>query len=213
MHAPLPQVLDAYPHLLPDFLNILETYSTPTALDTLHLFIDSLPEPPSSSSPQRHSPVHITDRDLRRAINLRITQLTDNLLKLRSSHASLAAIYARANLLPPEPDELATQIKREIAWLKAHLTPPSESLDLTTAKQVPIESLLPPSSPTRSLGNRLTTTCPFHQEKTPSFVIFTNDNHFHCFGCNLTGDAITFVQKLHSLSFKEAVTYLNGLKS
>ena len=43
--------------------------------------------------------------------------------------------------------------------------------------------------------------CPFHGEKTPSFGIIKKDmQHWHCFGCNKSGDIITFVQKLCNLA-------------
>ena len=45
--------------------------------------------------------------------------------------------------------------------------------------------------------------CPFHLEKTPSMKIFEKD--YHCFGCGEHGDIITFVQKLFSLPFQEAL--------
>ena len=45
--------------------------------------------------------------------------------------------------------------------------------------------------------------CPFHSEKTPSMKVFDKD--YHCFGCGENGDVITFVQKLFSLSFQEAL--------
>lgn len=45
--------------------------------------------------------------------------------------------------------------------------------------------------------------CPFHNEKTPSMKIFEKD--YHCFGCGVNGDVITFVQQLFSLSFPEAL--------
>ncbi|OKL49309.1 DNA primase [Boudabousia marimammalium] len=50
--------------------------------------------------------------------------------------------------------------------------------------------------------------CPFHDEKTPSFHVRTELNVWHCFGCGEGGDVISFVQKLHHLSFTEAVEYL-----
>lgn len=58
-------------------------------------------------------------------------------------------------------------------------------------------------------GGRWRGLCPFHSEKTPSFVIFPN-NRFKCFGCGETGDAIDFIRKLKGFSFKEAVLYLGG---
>ena len=50
--------------------------------------------------------------------------------------------------------------------------------------------------------------CPFHDEKTPSFHVRPQLGRWHCFGCNEGGDVISFVQKMDSLSFAEAVEYL-----
>jgi DNA primase len=50
--------------------------------------------------------------------------------------------------------------------------------------------------------------CPFHQEKTPSFMVNPSKQIFHCFGCGTGGDVITFLLKHDSLSFKEAVEVL-----
>lgn len=50
--------------------------------------------------------------------------------------------------------------------------------------------------------------CPFHQEKTPSFMVSQSKQIFHCFGCGAGGDVITFLLKHDSLSFHEAVTML-----
>lgn len=50
--------------------------------------------------------------------------------------------------------------------------------------------------------------CPFHDEKTPSFHVRPQLGRWHCFGCNEGGDVISFVQKIDSLSFAEAVEYL-----
>jgi len=50
--------------------------------------------------------------------------------------------------------------------------------------------------------------CPFHGEKTASFSVNANQQFYHCFGCHAGGDAISFVQKLERMDFKESVTFL-----
>ncbi len=50
--------------------------------------------------------------------------------------------------------------------------------------------------------------CPFHGEKSPSFHVY--DDHFHCFGCGVHGDAISFVMQSEGASFPEAVERLAG---
>lgn len=52
--------------------------------------------------------------------------------------------------------------------------------------------------------------CPFHNEKTPSFVVSPARNLAHCFGENRSWDAIQFVMDRHSMTFYEAVEYLAG---
>jgi DNA primase len=50
--------------------------------------------------------------------------------------------------------------------------------------------------------------CPFHKEKTPSFIVNTNTQLYHCFGCGEGGDVISFIMKAENLSFLEAVELL-----
>src|SRR2546421_7194567 len=47
--------------------------------------------------------------------------------------------------------------------------------------------------------------CPFHQEKSPSFSVHATRQFYHCFGCGVSGDVFSFVQKLESVTFPEAV--------
>jgi DNA primase len=47
--------------------------------------------------------------------------------------------------------------------------------------------------------------CPFHKEKSPSFNVHAVRQFFHCFGCGVSGDVFTFVQKIENVSFPEAV--------
>ncbi|MDD2335894.1 MAG: CHC2 zinc finger domain-containing protein, partial [Geobacteraceae bacterium] len=50
--------------------------------------------------------------------------------------------------------------------------------------------------------------CPFHSEKTPSFNVNTAKGIYHCFGCGVGGDAISFIMRMEGLSFPEAVKFL-----
>jgi DNA primase len=47
--------------------------------------------------------------------------------------------------------------------------------------------------------------CPFHGEKTPSFSVHATRQFYHCFGCGVSGDVFSFVQKIENISFPEAV--------
>lgn len=50
--------------------------------------------------------------------------------------------------------------------------------------------------------------CPFHDEKTPSFMIQKGDVHYHCFGCGAHGDAIQFMMNHLKMSFSDSVESL-----
>jgi DNA primase len=47
--------------------------------------------------------------------------------------------------------------------------------------------------------------CPFHNEKTPSFSVHATRQFFHCFGCGVSGDVFSFVQKIENITFPESV--------
>ncbi len=47
--------------------------------------------------------------------------------------------------------------------------------------------------------------CPFHNEKSASFSVHQSRQFFHCFGCGVSGDVFTFVQKIENITFPEAV--------
>ena len=57
-------------------------------------------------------------------------------------------------------------------------------------------------------GSLLKCQCPFHSEKTPSCVVYTQNNSFYCFGCHAGGDVITFIMKIEGLQYMDAVRML-----
>jgi DNA primase len=57
-------------------------------------------------------------------------------------------------------------------------------------------------------GGSLKGLCPFHDEKSPSFHVTPARGYYHCFGCGVGGDVITYVMSLDHLSFAEAVERL-----
>ncbi|MCT1795852.1 DNA primase [Helcococcus kunzii] len=50
--------------------------------------------------------------------------------------------------------------------------------------------------------------CPFHNEKTPSFMVNREKNNFHCFGCHEGGDAISFIMKIENLGYIDAIKFI-----
>ncbi len=60
----------------------------------------------------------------------------------------------------------------------------------------------------RARGRTYTGLCPFHNEKTPSFVVYPESQSFYCFGCGAGGDVITFIKKLNNVDYVEAVKTL-----
>ncbi|MBO5762219.1 MAG: DNA primase [Lentisphaeria bacterium] len=62
--------------------------------------------------------------------------------------------------------------------------------------------------PLQRAGSRWKACCPFHQEKTPSFVVNPASNSCHCFGCGKGGSVFKFLMEMENLSFPEAARML-----
>lgn len=74
--------------------------------------------------------------------------------------------------------------------------------------RVPIADVVGSRVPLKKAGTSLKACCPFHNEKTPSFNVNAKKNFYHCFGCGVSGNAITFLREYDNLSFTEAVEEL-----
>jgi len=62
--------------------------------------------------------------------------------------------------------------------------------------------------PLRQAGKNFSGLCPFHHEKTPSFIVSPDIQRYKCFGCGETGDILNFVQKIENIDFPEALEKL-----
>ena len=60
----------------------------------------------------------------------------------------------------------------------------------------------------KKAGANFKANCPFHDEKSPSFVISPQKQIYHCFGCGAGGDAIKFVMEYEKLNYPEAIERL-----
>jgi DNA primase len=63
----------------------------------------------------------------------------------------------------------------------------------------------------KKAGSNYKALCPFHAEKTPSFIVSPAKQIYHCFGCGASGDAIKFVMEMEKLSYKEAIEKLASM--
>ena len=84
------------------------------------------------------------------------------------------------------PEEIISQIRSK-----------TDILDILSGYVQPIKA-----------GNRYKALCPFHQEKTPSFIISQENQTYHCFGCSKGGNIFTFIMEKENLSFPESVRFL-----
>jgi len=74
--------------------------------------------------------------------------------------------------------------------------------------RIPIVAFIGERVPLKKAGRNYKGACPFHQEKTPSFMVSDEKQIFHCFGCGEGGDVFKFLMKYEGLSFAEAVRVL-----
>jgi len=75
-------------------------------------------------------------------------------------------------------------------------------------EKIDIVSLLSEYLPLKKAGRNFKVNCPFHSEKTPSFVVSPERQIWHCFGCGKGGDVFTFLMEYENMEFPEALRTL-----
>jgi len=74
--------------------------------------------------------------------------------------------------------------------------------------RIDIAELISGYIPLKRAGRNFKALCPFHHEKTPSFMVSPERQIFHCFGCGVSGNAFKFLMQFERLEFPEAVETL-----
>jgi len=71
--------------------------------------------------------------------------------------------------------------------------------------RLPVSQVVSRRVPLKRAGREWKGLSPFNKEKTPSFTVNPKRGIFHCFGCGVSGDVFSFVQKIENITFPEAV--------
>jgi hypothetical protein len=106
--------------------------------------------------------------------------------------------------------------KNRLINLKLFLKPESENSfgvnqeEIEIAQNYPIEKIAEQHFDIKRVGNRYKALCPFHNEKTPSFHLFTDSNRYYCFGCGESGNVINLTMALFGINFVDAVKMLQN---
>jgi len=74
--------------------------------------------------------------------------------------------------------------------------------------RIDIVELISSYIPLKRAGRNFKALCPFHQEKTPSFMVSPQKQIYHCFGCQVGGNAFNFLMRYEHIDFNEAVQIL-----
>jgi len=131
--------------------------------------------------------------------------VTDFFVRLKRSPEEFLNLMNEAQPVKPHPVEERSQ--RSVS---------AQSMDSLLAKRIeriksemPIAEVVSKYVKLRPSGRVLVGRCPFHDDRTPSFVIYPHSERFHCFGCRAHGDVISFIQQMDGMSFGQALEVLD----
>lgn len=143
----------------------------------------------------------------------RLVDIAKRALRKKASKNSIETRLALQVFVVPRintAEKHMARLRRQIAHFSGRqITGHITEADIQHARDVPIASLIP--SNVRQFGKSITTNCPLHDDRSPSFVIYPETNSCWCFGCQQGGDSIAITRLIHQLSFVEAVKYLQRI--
>jgi DNA primase len=84
----------------------------------------------------------------------------------------------------------------------------SSGITAEIKSKLPVADVVGETVALKRAGSAFKGLCPFHAEKTPSFIVSPERETWHCFGCGEGGDIFTFLMKRDALDFREALTRL-----
>jgi hypothetical protein len=97
--------------------------------------------------------------------------------------------------------EIENRIKTN-SHILANFSRSTKELDISAIKRIPITDYI-------EVNRAHKANCPLHDDKNASFTYYPQNNSFYCFGCGEGGDIIRFIERLHKVSFKEAIKILS----
>lgn len=163
-------------------------------------------------------PKKLKELEQRRAIL--VDSIKEQLKTIKTESDEFSRWFCRKLLKLNEGEELVAldkdiaRLRRQLAMINGFKQPKGSLTDdqIQAARDVSIESLL--DEPLKRRGHDFVTLCPLpgHDEKSPSFHIYTKDNRGWCFGCSRGGDVLALTMLIHDCSFPEAVHLLIGAR-
>ncbi len=120
------------------------------------------------------------------------------------------AVKSVGNKKRPALEDLEAELKRIIR--KTDLIEDKESflkVDISELKErVDIIEIADEDLEINTVGLKGYACCPFHKEKTPSFVLYSDTNRYKCYGCGERGDVVDFIMKVRKKTFREVINIL-----
>jgi len=128
--------------------------------------------------------------------------VTDFFVRLGRTREDFGLLLEAAR--PAPPPILQEKRSAGVSGISADLSERIQRVKQT----VPIEDLAIQYVELRPSGRNLIGRCPFHSDRSPSFVVFQETRSFHCFGCRAGGDVVNFLMLAMHLTFSEALSSL-----